>query len=100
MSNTAYLIVICDRETNKILKAEIWSSPEWEQSRCLDQPTYVAFSVRSSSFSQAIKMLLWFISHERSRYYPLVKYLNEEYKNQVVDNMTLKTSIDASPTPP
>lgn len=74
----AYLIVICDNVTNAVLSAAIWSSPEWEQSRCLDQRTYVAYVVSGSSFSEASRELIKSIQNPKSRYHWLLNNLPKE----------------------
>lgn len=54
MNYQAYLIVVCNQQTNAIEDVCIWSSPEWEQSRCLpDKYTYVVYAVHGESFSEA-----------------------------------------------
>lgn len=71
---TAYLIIICDLETNAILDCQIWSSPEWEQSRRLPQPTYIAYQAHSYvSFQDANNHLLEWIK-DNPRYNRLLKY--------------------------
>ncbi len=55
---SAYLVIICDPTTNAILHSAIWSSPEWEQSRLLDEPTYIALEVRDKSFDAAADNLI------------------------------------------
>lgn len=70
-SASAYLIVICDTETNAILRVEIWSSPEWEQSRCLDTPTYVAYEVRHETYAKAKERMLEIIAEPSCRYHKL-----------------------------
>lgn len=84
---TAYLIVMCDKETNAILGAAIWSSPEWEQSRRLDLCyTYIAYMTKSHiSFQDASdNMVEWLTNnHEKygdDRYYRLLKYIKKESK--------------------
>jgi hypothetical protein len=71
----ACLIILCDKETNKILETRIWSSPEWEQSRTLDGVyTYVAYSVRGyKSFAEAKEQLLYQIEWS-DRYKRLMQY--------------------------
>lgn len=72
----AYLIVLCNKETNAIEHVSIWSSPEWEQSRCLrGVHTYVAFRVGGSSFDRASKTLIEAIKEPLSRYYYLLPYI-------------------------
>lgn len=73
---TAYLIIICDMQTNAILDCAIWSSPEWEQSRRLDQPTYIAYEYSSyESFDKSKKDLLKHIqSPHHERYSRLLKF--------------------------
>jgi hypothetical protein len=54
MNYSAYLIVVCNQDTNAIEDVCIWSSPEWEQSRCLpDKYTYVAYAMRGKSYQDA-----------------------------------------------
>lgn len=72
---TAYLIVICNTATNVVEQVTIWSSPEWEQSRCLPQPTYVAYEVTADDFPDARKKLLQAIQEPKSRYHWLLAYL-------------------------
>lgn len=81
---TAYLIVMCDMETNAILGAAIWSSPEWEQSRRLDKCyTYIAYMVDSHiSFQDAKDNMISRLTHNNGnfgddRYYRLLKYIKD-----------------------
>jgi len=74
----AYLIVICDKVTNEVLSATIWSSPEWEQSRCLDERTYVAYATIGSSYANAKNGILTAMEHPKSRYHWLLEYLDDE----------------------
>lgn len=74
----AYLIVICDCETNAILSVTVWSSPEWEQSRQLDQRTFVAYKVSGHTFQEAKDRLLQSISDPRSRYHYLMDWFEKE----------------------
>lgn len=63
---SAYLIVICDKDSHEILDVEIWSSPEWEQSQRLPHPTYVAFEWKSEEgFGEARKQMIEFLSDTR-----------------------------------
>lgn len=74
----AYLIVICEPETNRVLGAEIWSSPEWEQSRCMDKVTYVLYHVEvpSHKYVDARSALLRTICNPLvKRYHWVLKYL-------------------------
>lgn len=73
----AYLIVICDKDTNAVKEVTIWSSPEWEQSLCLKDPTFVAYRVCGKDYSEAKKYLLDTINQPMSRYNWLVKYINK-----------------------
>lgn len=74
---TAYLIVICDKDTNAVKGVEIWSSPEWEQSQRLPHPTFVAYQVNGLTYDVARHYLLRTISDPHSRYHWLVKHLAE-----------------------
>lgn len=76
MNKTAYLIVICDRETNAILGTEIWSSPEWEASRCLPMPTYVAYTRTAGSFQEALSWMVEEMRNPMFRYHYLLPYLD------------------------
>ena len=78
----AYLIVICERNGDKIeiCGAEIWSSPEWEQSRCLDKTTFVAYKVAGRTFQEAIDIMLRTIKEPKSRYHWLFEYLPDRHK--------------------
>jgi hypothetical protein len=73
----AYLVVICDRESNAVIAADIWSSPEWEQSQYLDNITYVAYSTVGDSFEDARKEVLRAMEHPKSRYHWLLEHLND-----------------------
>ena len=72
---SAYLIVVCDIETNAVTEVTIWSSPEWQQSRCLHNPTYVAYETKGASFHEATVALVKAISDPRSRYHWLFQRL-------------------------
>jgi len=74
----AYLIVIYDEVTNAVIRADIWSSPEWEQSRCLTERTYVAYRTKGRSFEDARKNVIQAMSHKLSRYHWLLEYLDDE----------------------
>ena len=80
MKYKAYLIVICDNVTNAIISATIWSSPEWEQSRCLDHRTYVAYATGGTSYAESKEALLKSMEHPKSRYHWLMQYLDERSK--------------------
>lgn len=72
----AYLILIQDQQGVK--STDIWSSPEWEQSRCLkDQVTSVLFMWRSENFAKAQEELLAQISQPSSRYFWAYTLLKE-----------------------
>jgi hypothetical protein len=76
MKSPAYLIVICNEETNQIEEVSIWSSPEWEQSRCIvGKNVYVAYKVNSETFQSAKDALIKEISKDDSRYNYLYDYL-------------------------
>jgi hypothetical protein len=80
-NHTAYLIAICDYETNNIVGADIWSSPEYEQPRCLSKVmTYIVFSMKGESFQKAkdqmIKHLISsFEVTGNDRYYRFLKLI-------------------------
>jgi hypothetical protein len=73
---TAYLIIICDMHTNAILDCVIWSSPEWEQSRRIDQPTYIAYEYSSHvSFDKSRTEMLEHLKQPfHDRYSRLLKF--------------------------
>lgn len=75
--HTAYLVVICHNETNAIIGAEIWSSPEWMQSRRLIHRTYVAFEVKAESFQKAIDLMRETIANPLCRYHWLEEWVNK-----------------------
>jgi len=77
MNYQAYLIVICDNDTNAVLGSTIWSTPEWEQSRNIGKRTYVAYAVRGKDFASAKKDLIHVISQETSRYHWLLELLDK-----------------------
>lgn len=89
---TAYLVVICDRESNAVIEAAIWSSPEWEQSLCLPERTFVAYQVRAGSFDAASQSLRGAISLPSSRYHWLYQLLPAHVKQE---NPTTKDPNDA-----
>lgn len=71
----AYLIAIFDKD-QRLNHADIWSSPEWEQSRCLpDKWVFVAYQVQGKDFAEARKVLLETISKPECRYNYLWHYL-------------------------
>jgi hypothetical protein len=73
---TAYLIVICEKKTNSIVSADIWSHPEWEASMTLSNfHTYVAYSVKAETFQKGIDEIRYHISNPSCRYHYLEKYL-------------------------
>jgi hypothetical protein len=75
----AYLIVICDPETNAIRRVEIWSSPEWEQSMFLtDAVTYVAFELTADSYDEARNRLVELLHLPGFRYHRLEKFLHQD----------------------
>lgn len=78
----AYLIAICDPTTNTILRTEIWSSPEWEQSRQLAERTYVAWRMSGVTFQDAHDRMVAAISDEQCRYHYLYGYLSELIRSE------------------
>ena len=72
----AYLIVICDPITNAIKRTEIWSSPEWEQSLCLKERTFIAYEVEEETYAEARKLMIFAISIPSCRYHYLYKLLD------------------------
>lgn len=81
-TKSAYLIVICDPHTHAIANATIWSSPEWEQSRCLAEYAYVAYAVSGDTYEHAKDCLLEAISDERSRYHHLYKLIIKQQNEE------------------
>lgn len=74
----AYLVAICDEKTRDIIRSDIWSSPEWEQSQRLPGVrTYVAWSVCGSSFQEARDYIVEMIGDERSRCHYLLEHLRD-----------------------
>lgn len=73
MNYRAYLIIICDQHTDKILDVVIWSSPEWEQSRHIDRYTYVAYAMEGGTFAGARDSMLSLISNPKNRYHHLYR---------------------------
>lgn len=80
MNYKAYLIVICDSTTNAVLSATVWSSPEWEQSRYLDERTFVAFAVGGKDYAEAKRHLIQMVDDPRSRYHWLCKYFDDRVR--------------------
>ncbi len=66
------------------------SSPEWEQSRCLDAPTYVAYKCSGSSYHEARLNLLRAIAHPRNRYHWLLAKIDRERLLSPMDEMAIK----------
>lgn len=76
---SAYLIVICEEETNKILGVAIWSCPEWEASRRLSGVhTYIAYAASHSTFSLAREWIIQKMLDPKNRYHYLLKYMEKE----------------------
>ena len=110
----AYLIAICDAETHAIIDAGIWSQPEWEASRCPDEPTYVAFAVDTylpggmehyKAFTYAAKQMLegfvryWELlgeqAPERFRHRRLLPFLRGAFDSHGVEpHPTMKFNED------
>lgn len=89
---TAYLIVICDKDTHQILDVEIWSSPEWEQSLRLPHPTYVAFEWRSDeSFGKARNQMIEWLG-SGGRYDKLMKIYNKKLEKFNEDDVCAGTT--------
>lgn len=80
--HSAYLIAICNPLTNALIRAEIWSSPEWHQSMQLPERTYVAFEVKGTSFHEAHKSMLRVIARSDSRYHYLFGLLDEATRSE------------------
>ncbi len=76
----AYLILKCDPVTNAPVGADIWSSPEWEQTRTLNERTFVVYVVESDTFENAIAYLLWVISNPTCRYHYVYVLLSDDLK--------------------
>lgn len=77
----AYLIVICNQETNAVEEVTIWSFPEWEQSRCLpEKHVYVLYHIVSVNFSEAKRMLIHIIGKPSSRYHWAYNLLPKEQR--------------------
>lgn len=73
----AYLIVICDQNTNAIEGVTIWSSPEWEQSCCLPgKNVFIAYAMEGESYAQAKDDLMRAIAFKRSRYHYLYEKMD------------------------
>jgi len=90
MRHTAYLVVICDLETNAIKMVDIWSQPEWLQSMCAEDPSYVAYQVsvfseepKKSSYEMAKRQLLQTISMPLHRYYRLWKLYDDRIREEL-----------------
>ena len=83
MKKQAYLIVICDPVTNAVIRVEIWSSPEWEQSICLMERTYVAFICSADSYAEAKKNLFKCIVQPTSRYHWTLSFFGEEFNDDL-----------------
>lgn len=82
----AYLVVICALESHAIIGSVIWSSPEWEQSRCrTDAYCYVALSSWGDSFEEAAKRLI------KAALSPLFFYATGEAKALPVTINQIKT---------
>lgn len=93
---TAYLIVICDKDTHKILDVEIWSSPEWEQSQRLSHPTYVAFEWRTDEgFGKARNQMIEWLNDTNGaggRYEKLMKIYNKKLEKFNEDDVCAGTT--------
>jgi hypothetical protein len=74
----AYLVVICDPETNRVLAADTWSSPEWGQSRQLPQRVYILYQRGGRSYHEAQQSLLEEVARPDSRYHWVQQHLPKE----------------------
>lgn len=77
MRYTAHLIVIYSTVDNQILRVEIWSSPEWQQSLCPKDRTFVAYEVTRETYKRAKDLLLLTISQPTCRYHYLWQIYQE-----------------------
>lgn len=55
---SAYLIVICDNDSNHILGVEVWSDPPWKKSRSISHRAFVAYECQGESFAEARRQIL------------------------------------------
>ncbi len=65
-SRRCFLVLISNAHSRR---CELWSSPEWEQSRCLkDHEVSVLFMTNGKDFDEASNMMQHVIGQEGSRY--------------------------------
>lgn len=79
-THSAYLIAICHPVTNVLLGAEIWSSPEWTQSRVLPERTFVAFRTYGNSYQAAKDSMLRQLDEPNFRYAWLKPWLDVPWR--------------------
>lgn len=66
----AYLCIICNKDNNQIERVEIWSSPEWDQTRVLkDKYCWIAYITEGSSFQEAHDNMIIDLSYPQIRYH-------------------------------
>jgi len=88
MSVKAYLVVLCNIETNAIESVDIWSSPEWEQSICLPCAVYLSYITQQyDSFELARKSIVRQLHEPRWRYHRLLKYFSERVRGQMLEDL-------------
>lgn len=84
----AFLVVICDEKTNAPINAEVWSSPEWQQSMCLPERVFILFQIdwlnrKDNTFQHARDELKRQIeSRYFTRYHWVIPYLNKDRRGR------------------
>lgn len=56
--HSAYLVVICDNDSNHILGVEVWSDPPWEKSRSISHKAFVAYECQGETYAEARGQIL------------------------------------------
>lgn len=86
--SSAFLVVICDENTNAPINAEVWSSPEWQQSMFLPERVFVLYEVhlpnnKSNVFQDARDELKRRIENRHfTRYHWVIPYLNKDRRGR------------------
>ena len=85
----AFLVVICDEKTNAPINAEVWSSPEWQQSMFLPEKVFILYEThianpkKDTIFQHARDELKRHIESKYfTRYHWVIPYLNKDRRGR------------------
>jgi hypothetical protein len=80
VSVPAYLVVLCHPDTNIMIRADVWSSPEWDQSRCLEERVFVLLIWEGETYQDAKLKMLRLINDQAD-----VPYARYNYVKRLMD---------------